>query len=289
MQDNEEPNGFAEFGICEEMEKNDNEGSDEEMQPLQIEELMEDELLYRAVKPFLKRGYTEEELSDINDQSFNARPGCAAPNEHHRNRPSSSLPPSPSPPPAGPPLPKRQKPGPTYIPLPRGAPFDDDPPPSSDDSGPESDDDLSRYKNPRNQVTLPEFATITQHYLRRRHNLTDMATRDMRDFQEAMKKRRQTLKRVARAEAEKKGAALLEENQIDFLDQDFISGVLDVALSENYEMHTVKIRRAKPLMYESTGIRVEHVHRCPKSCKAFTKRTELECRFCRSPRFKKVR
>ncbi|RPA71102.1 hypothetical protein BJ508DRAFT_336384 [Ascobolus immersus RN42] len=127
---------------------------------------------------------------------------------------------------------------------------------------------------------------MSHHYLQRRHNWTVEQDLDLKDFQEGMKKRRKTLKMLARREAEKAGRNILADLNLELLDEDVIKHILDIALHEKYEMHTVKIRRTKPLIYEATGIKVELNHRCPKGCMAFTKATQDSCDYCGSKRYK---
>lgn len=287
-------------------------------EPLTVEEAMSDELLFRAIQPILKRMVSTADESEgvqigngdnpptIQHSAKRRKPDLpppmplpGTPPPPHRDSQDPDESPSPSPSPTPPPMQQSPQPPPQPLPV---MPLPSDSEPSSD-GGNDSEDDLDWYRDPRSKITLPEFATITQHYLHRRHHLTDEAARDMRDFHEAMKKRRKTLRMIARSEAEKKGEELIRaeveageddddsDNEVDLplLDEELIGRVLDVALADKFEMHTMKIRRAKPLIYEATGIKVDLIHRCPKGCKAFNRQNELTCKFCGSNRFKAVR
>ncbi|MFX3648702.1 MAG: hypothetical protein ACE3JU_15335 [Paenibacillus sp.] len=301
---------------------------------LSVEELLADELMYKALKPILsasKRGYSNRNPhgTDESDSSLSSSgPGwkCGIRSKRWRGEPkkdTSGISPSDS---SRTPTPTPQPPAPVPLPDPEpsdggddedgdasdddlpnplspinrvfrrlpGDPFGSEPPPDDDGDADadndSSEDEMWRYHHPRNHVTLPEFATLTSQYLHRRHNLTDAARRDMRDFQDGMIKRRKTLRLIAETEAKRKGTEILDgyDFEQDFLDEDLVGEILRVALDQKYEMHTVRIRRAKPLIFEATGIKVDMIHRCPKGCKAFVREAETVCGYCGASRYKSV-
>lgn len=94
-----------------------------------------------------------------------------------------------------------------------------------------------KYERIRENITLPQFASMSHLYLKNRHSMTNRADREFREFQKAMATRRKTLRHIARREAEK-----LAMGEDPLLNEDVLARVLSIALAEKYELNTVKIR-----------------------------------------------
>lgn len=90
------------------------------------------------------------------------------------------------------------------------------------------------------------------------------------------------------------------------IDPAFVKVLLDTALDQKYELNVkgvrlvpphaftlslilIDFRNAKKLLFQATGIKVDHVDRCSKGCMAFNNAVETECLECHEPRYYPVR
>ncbi|RPA77063.1 hypothetical protein BJ508DRAFT_330503, partial [Ascobolus immersus RN42] len=175
----------------------------------------------------------------------------------------------------------------TPIPARRPLPFPD----SSDDDDPSSDDSVDgsgkvRYDRARDHLTLPQFATLTSHYINTTFNIPDRGIRASQKFSNSIKKRRRTLKLIARRDAERRGREWIAGQEDEMLiDPAFVKILLDTALDQKYELNVKGVRDAKKLLFQATGIKVDNIDRCPKGCMAFNSAAEEECLECHEPRY----